>query len=69
MKSMASSIQPNLAASRTRHCSGEIVRYHGPVMDALVTAGWIMGRVSVGENISFSPRVGLPSGGPQTKET
>ena len=26
---MASSIQPNLAASRTRHCSRVMVRYHG----------------------------------------
>src|SRR4029434_3380050 len=29
MKSMASSIQPNLAASSTRHCSRVTVRYHG----------------------------------------
>jgi hypothetical protein len=42
MKSMASSIQPNFAASRTRHCSGEIVRYHGTAAGRL-TAGWIIG--------------------------
>src|SRR5690554_3627860 len=34
MKSMASSIQPNLAAARTRHCSRVIVRYHGPAVAA-----------------------------------
>jgi hypothetical protein len=39
MKSMASSIQPNFAASRTRHCSRVTVRYHGmaaPVAVAVI---------------------------------
>src|SRR6185503_15381060 len=38
MKSMASSIQPNFAASSTRHCSRVTVRYHGPARDAFATA-------------------------------
>ena len=35
---MASSIQPNLAASSTRHCSRVTVRYQGIVDAALVVA-------------------------------
>jgi hypothetical protein len=41
MKSIASSIQPNLAAARTRHCSRVIVRYHGT--DAAVAVADIDG--------------------------
>jgi hypothetical protein len=43
MKSIASSIQPNLAAARTRHCSRVIVRYHGT--DAAVAVADIEGGV------------------------
>src|SRR5688572_29383780 len=39
MKSMESSIQPNFAASSTRHCSRVTVRYHGPASeDVFATA-------------------------------
>src|SRR5215510_1810027 len=38
MKSMASSIQPNFAASSTRHCSRVTVRYHGTAAAAPVAA-------------------------------
>src|SRR5688572_18249352 len=44
MKSIASSIQPNLAAARTRHCSGVIVRYHGT--DPAVAVADIKGGVT-----------------------
>src|SRR5688500_12731194 len=44
MKSIASSIQPSLAAARTRHCSRVIVRYHGA--DAAVAVAEIEGGVT-----------------------
>jgi hypothetical protein len=36
---MASSIQPNFAASRTRHCSRVTVRYHGIAPAAVAVIG------------------------------
>jgi hypothetical protein len=44
MKSMASSIQPNFAASSTRHCSRVTVRYHGsPEGNGVAAAEELMG--------------------------